>query len=63
MLILIFTINVSAASSTIVMDSDTNRILYQNNAYEITGIIFEGVLHSNIFNSQFNQYLIFKEYN
>lgn len=31
---LIFTINVSAASSTIVMDSDTNRILYQNNAYE-----------------------------
>ena len=31
---LIFTINVSAATSTIVMDSDTNRILYQNNAYE-----------------------------
>jgi len=31
---LIFTINVSAASSAIVMDSDTNRILYQNNAYE-----------------------------
>ena len=31
---LIFTINVNAATSTIVMDSDTNRILYQNNAYE-----------------------------
>jgi len=26
--------NVSAATSTIIMDNDTNRILYQNNAYE-----------------------------
>ena len=33
-LILIFTINVKAASSSIVMDVDSNRILYQNNAYE-----------------------------
>ena len=32
--IIVFSINVMASSSTIVMDTDTNRILYQNNAYE-----------------------------
>lgn len=31
---LISTINIKAATSTIVMETDTNRILYQNNAYE-----------------------------
>ena len=33
-LIIIFNINVLASTSTIVMDTETNRILYQNNAYE-----------------------------
>lgn len=32
--ILFFCINTQAASSTIVMETDTKRILYQNNAYE-----------------------------
>ena len=33
-LIIIFSFNVMASSSTIVMDTETGRILYQNNAYE-----------------------------
>ena len=33
-LIIIFNINVMASTSTIVMDTETNRIIYQNNAYE-----------------------------
>lgn len=33
-LIILFSINVMASTSTIVMDRDTGRILYQNNAYE-----------------------------
>ena len=34
LLIIIFSINVFASSSTIVMDTETGRILYQNNAHE-----------------------------
>ena len=33
-IILLFNINVFASTSTIVMDTNTSRILYQNNAYE-----------------------------
>ena len=33
-IILLFNINVFASTSTIVMDTNSNRILYQNNAYE-----------------------------
>lgn len=33
-IILVFSFNVCASTSTIVMDTNSNRILYQNNAYE-----------------------------
>ena len=33
-LIILFTFNVYASTSTIVMDTESGRILYQNNAYE-----------------------------
>ena len=32
--ILLFNINVMASTSTIVIDNNSGRILYQNNAYE-----------------------------